>query len=132
MAAQAKMTEPMIQVNVIWLPADWDAPPIEGGQAAYALTGHDEAALCQTSFTVAADLLVEQFLADHLSESVRDQIVNRERGVSIWGRRITADQRLSASDRIELLGPISADPKSDRRARVKQERAKQMNRRWRR
>jgi putative ubiquitin-RnfH superfamily antitoxin RatB of RatAB toxin-antitoxin module len=129
------MTEPLshkIQVSVVWLPADWDQSPVQGGETAFALTAQDAASLCEAHFTVAADLPVQQFLNTHLSESAQDELANRARGVSIWGHRIKADQRLAAQDRIELLGPISADPKSDRRARVKQERAGQPDRRWRR
>ena len=104
------MTDPMIQVSVIWLPTDWEQPPVDGGQNVFSLTGQGEAPLHQASFTVSSDMPVEQFLQDHLKESAQTRLASRSHGVSVWGRRIKADQRLCADDRIELLGPISADP----------------------
>jgi len=37
----------------------------------------------------------------------------------IFGRRVSADQRLTDGDRIEIYRPLLADPRSARRARAK-------------
>lgn len=37
--------------------------------------------------------------------------------LAIWGRRVTADERLRTGDRLELLRPLTVDPMQARRRR---------------
>jgi uncharacterized protein len=45
-------------------------------------------------------------------------------GFAIFGKIVSANQRLRDGDRIEMLRPLRADPKESRRRRVKLERVK--------
>ena len=43
--------------------------------------------------------------------------------LAVYGKRKTADAPLHARDRVEILGPLIADPKTARRSRVQKVRA---------
>jgi len=51
--------------------------------------------------------------------------------VAVFGRRRAPDDRLRDGDRIELLGPLSADPKEARQRRVALARAAAGRSKWR-
>ena len=53
-----------------------------------------------------------------------------ELGVAVFGRRRTPQERLHPGDRIELLGPLLADPKEARQRRVAHRRAAGGRDRW--
>ena len=52
-------------------------------------------------------------------------------GLAIWNQAVTADRRLQDGDRIELLRPLIAEPKQERRERVDDQRAAAHRSRWR-
>jgi len=51
--------------------------------------------------------------------------------LAIWNQRVPADRVLEEGDRIELLRPLIAQPKEDRRDRVDDQRAAAHRSRWR-
>ena len=50
---------------------------------------------------------------------------------AVWNQRVSANRLLEEGDRIELLRPLIAQPKEDRRDRVDDERAAAPRSRWR-
>jgi len=50
--------------------------------------------------------------------------------VAVFGRRRPLDELVYDGDRIELLGPLTVDPKQARRHRVDRQRATQARDRW--
>ena len=52
-------------------------------------------------------------------------------GLAVWNQRVSADRLLEEGDRIELLRPLIAHPKEDRRDRVDDQRAAAPRSRWR-
>jgi putative ubiquitin-RnfH superfamily antitoxin RatB of RatAB toxin-antitoxin module len=53
------------------------------------------------------------------------------RALAVWNQRVSAERVLEEGDRIELLRPLIAQPKQDRRDRVDDERAAAPRSRWR-
>ena len=53
------------------------------------------------------------------------------RALAVWNQRVSAERVLEEGDRIELLRPLIAQPKEDRRDRVDDERAAAPRSRWR-
>ena len=53
------------------------------------------------------------------------------RALAVWNQRVSAERVLEEGDRIELLRPLIAQPKEDRRDRVDDERAAVPRSRWR-
>jgi putative ubiquitin-RnfH superfamily antitoxin RatB of RatAB toxin-antitoxin module len=51
--------------------------------------------------------------------------------LAVWNQRVSAERVLEEGDRIELLRPLIAQPKEDRRDRVNGERAAAYRSRWR-
>jgi len=51
--------------------------------------------------------------------------------LAVWNQRVSADRVLEDGDRIELLRPLIAQPKEDRRERVDDQRAAAPRSRWR-
>jgi len=52
-------------------------------------------------------------------------------GLAIWNQVVTPDRLLQNGDRIELLRPLIAEPKQERRERVDDQRAAAHRSRWR-
>lgn len=50
--------------------------------------------------------------------------------VAVFGRRRPLEEQVYDGDRIELLGPLTVDPKQARRHRVDRQRATQSRNRW--
>ncbi len=50
--------------------------------------------------------------------------------VAVFGRRRPLEERVYDGDRIELLGPLTVDPKQARRHRVDRQRETQSRNRW--
>jgi putative ubiquitin-RnfH superfamily antitoxin RatB of RatAB toxin-antitoxin module len=74
-------------------------------------------------------------LAQALEEAVRRRIIAAAdlagNAVAVFGRRRDPDEVLHDGDRIELLGPLSVDPKEARQRRVAHRRAAAPKDRWR-
>ena len=51
--------------------------------------------------------------------------------LAVWNQRVTAERMLEEGDRVELLRPLIAQPKEDRRDRVDDKRAAAPRSRWR-
>lgn len=51
--------------------------------------------------------------------------------LAVWNQRVSVDRLLEEGDRIELLRPLIAQPKEDRRERVDDQRAAAPRSRWR-
>lgn len=51
--------------------------------------------------------------------------------LAVWNQRVSVDRVLEEGDRIELLRPLIAQPKEDRRERVDDQRATAHRSRWR-
>ena len=69
--------------------------------------------------TTVAQALRQSGLAQSLSEA---QLQTFE--ISVWGRKVPANYVLQANDRLELLRPLSVDPKVARRERFANQGAK--------
>ena len=52
-------------------------------------------------------------------------------GLAIWNQAVTPDRILQNGDRLELLRPLIAEPKQERRERVDDQRAAAHRSRWR-
>jgi len=131
------MADAALTIHFVWVEADWgEAIPLKGGsevnRSAYAVSQADsrQPALAMASRQVGVGSDVEQALAAHLSEQALRRLASGEISAAIFGRRARSDQALYAGDRIELLGPISADPKDARRARVQHERQVSSRDKW--
>ena len=74
-------------------------------------------------------------IAQALEEAVRRQIVMAAdlagNGIAVFGRRRAPDETLRDGDRIELVGPLCADPKEARHRRVAHRRAAAPKDKWR-
>lgn len=136
------MAEQTLQVSMVWLASDWQTPPVIeedslgwGTSPAFAVAGLEgqsrQPVLVRKEFTVSAGTTLEQFLDQNLTNIAQQALGQESIGVAVFGRRGRLSQLLYQDDRIELLGPIVADPKSDRRARVKADRSAGGRDKWR-
>jgi putative ubiquitin-RnfH superfamily antitoxin RatB of RatAB toxin-antitoxin module len=66
-----------------------------------------------------------------LASGLIDSVQLASSGVSVFGRRRPMDEPVSEGDRIELLGPLVADPKVARQRRVAKSRSQLARDRWR-
>ncbi len=131
MASDSKPGVARVQISIVWVPSQWLQPPVSGGGAAFALGPGNALAIHRVDLSVPDGQSVTGCLDQYLTKHALECLSQRSHGASIWGRRISKSQKISAGDRIELLGPITADPKSERRARVKAERKSLAGNRWR-
>jgi hypothetical protein len=66
-----------------------------------------------------AGLTAEQALQrSGLDQVYREVEAEGEPPLGVFGRKIKADHRLQAGDRLEIYRPLTADPRQRRRARV--------------
>lgn len=131
------MVNAALNIQFVWVEADWvEAMPMASSDAisrsAYAVTEADsrQPALVTAERQVRAGSDVEQAFEAHLSEPALRRLASGEISAAIFGRRARSNQPLYAGDRIELLGPISADPKGARRERVQHERQVSARDKW--
>lgn len=68
--------------------------------------------------TIPADATLEQALELACRAGLVRADALGDLGVAVFGRRRSPEERLCPGDRIELLGPLRADPKEARRRRV--------------
>lgn len=137
------VSPPMIRVEFIWLAGDWpEEPPLRSDQGAstslpaYALPAvagrqQRDPVLVSTVVPTLPGSAVADLLARWLTPAAHQAIAARRIDLAIHGQRIRAGQRLREGDRIELLAGIQADPRSDRRARVRAERQQAGRDKWR-
>lgn len=115
-------------VSIVWVTEDWDQAPVDidaspafdlPGQTGQTQTGQS---IRQGHCTIAAGTTVASLADKILSPAGRQQIEAGTHGITVFGRRVRAGYVLSDGDRIELAGPVTADPKADRHQRVARER----------
>lgn len=132
-----------LPVILIWLDSDWpDSPPLAELPAgspvrfesqAYGLPGlrPEQPQLSMASVAVPTRCSLAQFIAHWLTPAARARLEQGGIGIAVFGRRGRNEQLLRAGDRIELLGPITADPKSNRLKRVRADRHERGRDKWR-
>ncbi len=81
--------------------------------------------------TIPASATLEQALALGCRAGLLRPEELGELGVAVFGRRRAPQEHLQPGDRIELLGPLLADPKEARQRRVAHRRAAGGRDRWR-
>jgi putative ubiquitin-RnfH superfamily antitoxin RatB of RatAB toxin-antitoxin module len=79
-------------------------------------------------FTLPAASTLAQAL-ERASTLVPQEVLEHS-AVAVFGRRRQLDEPVYDGDRIELLGPLTVDPKQARRRRVDRQRAEQARDRW--
>ena len=128
----------MMTIEIVWLSADWPAgPPLSPTVAqqidAYALAGQDarQPQLVAARLDVSAGSTLADLLAMPELAAVARAAEDGTTGLALHGRRARPSQPLASGDRLELLGPITADPKSARLARVRHDRATGGRDKWR-
>lgn len=131
------MADARLKIQFIWVETDWiGAMPLkedrEVHRSAYGMSEADDRqpALAMAIREVPPGTNVEQALQAHLNGQALARLASGLSSAAIYGRRARSDQPLYAGDRIELLGPITADPKDARRARVLHERQVSERDKW--
>ncbi|MEZ5650653.1 MAG: RnfH family protein [Burkholderiaceae bacterium] len=115
-----------ITVELVWSQADWpQGAPVTGDSARLGALAEPAAQreLRVRSVTLAAGAAVEAVFETCLTDDARSLVGQRLAHVAVFGRRMRPGMPLHDGDRIELLGPVSADPRSARMERVAAERA---------
>ncbi|MGH1358330.1 MAG: RnfH family protein [Burkholderiaceae bacterium] len=132
-----------LAVELIWVDHDWsDASPLSASglvgnepvrHDVHGMSGLDarQPVLSAATLRVAGPCSLGEFIARYLNPVAVDRLNQGDVGVAVFGRRGRRDQLLRSGDRVELLGPITADPKSDRQARVKAGRSLSDRDKWR-
>ena len=123
-----------ITVSLVWAESDWpDGAPVQA--RARRVAALPVAAPQQTVFEnrvlLPAAARIEEALQPLLTEAAQARIAQRRAHVAVYGRRMRPGMTLFDGDRIELLGPISAEPRQARMRRVSAERAEGADSRWR-
>ncbi len=132
-----------LPLSVIWVERDWlEAPPLVRLAAqtgvtlefpAYEVAGlrADQPRLAMARLSVAAPCTLARFIEKWLTPAAQARLSQGDIGIAVYGRRGRTEQLLRTGDRIELLGPITADPKSNRLKRVKADRSDRGRDKWR-
>lgn len=77
-----------------------------------------------------ADALARAADSGLLTPDERHALATGTVSVAVGGKARTAEHRLHAFDRVELLGPLTVDPKIARQRRVAHRRAAQARDKW--
>ena len=132
------MARDVMHIQFVWLASDWpDRSPMpyqEGdSSSAFAVAQADprQAPISLATRSMPADATVGQALQTCLTQTALERLTLEDMSAAVFGRRARPDQPLYDGDRIELLGPITADPKSARHARVQLERQSRERDKWR-
>ena len=124
-----------IPIMWVWAAIDWPhGPPVRvPGRRFAALAPESQAqqAVFAVDCDIPTDWDLDRAMAAMLTPDALALVECRQARVAVFGRRQRPGMRLSAGDRIELLGPIWADPKAARRRRVEREREGESGRKWR-
>lgn len=130
--------QPLISIEVVWLRADWpDGSPLPASvdqlDNAYALEGQEarQPQLGSARLQTRAGITLGELLTLPELTAVAAAAEAGTIGLALHGRRGRLTQPLAEGDRLELLGPITADPKSARLARVQRDRAAAGRDKWR-
>lgn len=131
------MAEAALNIEFVWVDSDWNGTsPLSDRTgikpAAFAVEGADarQPALSLAARQVPVGSLIGAAFEFHLSESARRRLAGGGASAAVFGRRARLSQPLYEGDRIELLGPVTADPMSERRARVQHERQESARDKW--
>ena len=124
------MADPELRIHFVWVNADWPTgspmrSPGSVSENAFDVDGADsrQPGVSLATRTVSPGTDLQAALQGHLAQWALARLGERNASAAVFGRRGRPRQGLYMDDRIELLGPLTADPKSDRRLRVKNERA---------
>jgi putative ubiquitin-RnfH superfamily antitoxin RatB of RatAB toxin-antitoxin module len=125
-------------VSIVWVGDDWAVSPvIIGASDEYPSDGAARVLRVAPGFSlpestgptvqhaccnVAPGTTVAELVQQILTPAGRRLIESGTHGVTVFGRRVRAAYVLAAGDRIELVGPVAADPKADRHRRVADQR----------
>lgn len=116
------------QISIVWSAADWpgctDGPLTQPGQADFQLDGVCAIDLRHARYPYRPGVPIGQLLDGLLTDSAKACVDAGTHGISVFGRRVRAAYVVQPGDRIELCGPVSADPKAARHQRVASEREK--------
>ncbi len=121
-------------MTLVWSAADWpDGAPVRGSCPGFArLPGEaPQQSVSVATRSVPSDWDLARLLEDCLTPEAAARISRGEASVAVHGRRMRPGLPLHAGDRVELLGPVTADPKAARQHRVARERAGEAGRKWR-
>ena len=101
-------------VEIVWIER------LAGGQSGVASQRIELASGATVSAAIA--MLARNDLADQLSAGLLS--------VAVFGEHVTPDSVLHNGDRVELLGPLIADPKESRARRAEVQRRRRGDVRW--
>lgn len=108
-----------VNITIVWQESDWSACPVRSpAQAAFSLKDQNAPVVMVCRTRVPEGQPAEAVIESQLTAHARECLTSGTHGVAIFGRKIRARQLIDDGDRIELLGPITADVKSQRRRRV--------------
>ncbi|MFK7965023.1 MAG: RnfH family protein [Burkholderiaceae bacterium] len=132
------MAREVIYIQFVWLESDWPGgPPVPyqagDSSSAFEVAQADprQVAVSLATRSMPSKVTVGQALQTCLTKNGLDRLSQAEVSAAVFGRRARPDQPLYDGDRIELLGPITADPKGARHARVQSERQSSERDKWR-
>ncbi len=117
-----------MRITLCWVD-DADAGGI-AGEPAFGLAGVEAPGLRTRTIEYDGAPDLDTFLADPRLADVAARVASGHWRVAVYGKPARPGMPIYEGDRIELLGPITADPKAARHARVRADRAQQGVRMW--
>ncbi|MGC1441828.1 MAG: RnfH family protein [Burkholderiaceae bacterium] len=126
--------EAMISLNIVWQESHWPETPVRVGagsiKPAFRIDDGNHPVLMKCELLVVGGKPARAVIEEVVTERARQQLATGTHGFSIFGKPVRAGQLLHDGDRVELLGPVTADPKSDRRKRVAEQRQQLARSMW--
>ncbi|MCP5264604.1 MAG: RnfH family protein [Burkholderiaceae bacterium] len=123
-----------IHVEVVWLEAPGGSSVTRDGlgEPAYGVVTAPTSAVRRLVLALPSESTLATLLACRAMAVFRAELDSGALAIAVFGRAGRSDMPLYDGDRIELLGPVTADPKLARRRRVERARAAAPSGRWRR
>lgn len=117
-----------MRITLCWV-ADEHAGGI-AGEPAFGLAGVEAPGLRMRSIEHRGRPDLDALLADPRLADIAARVADGHWRVAVYGKPARPGMPIYDGDRIELLGPITADPKLARHARVRADRARQGQGKW--
>jgi len=122
------MSGETLRVEFCWVDDPGEEPL--PGQPAYALPGVAAAALRARRIEYRGPATLDALMADPQVADLAGRVARGHWRIAVYGKPARPGMPVYDGDRIELLGPITADPKAARHARVRAERARRGAGKW--
>jgi putative ubiquitin-RnfH superfamily antitoxin RatB of RatAB toxin-antitoxin module len=117
-----------MKVTVCWV--DRPGEPALPGEPAFALAGADGPRLRARCLDYSGEPTLDALMTDPRLADLAAQLAEGRWRIAVYGKPARPAMPIYDGDRIELLGPIVADPRQARHARVRAERDREGAGRW--